>query len=58
MRYKQLVLRKLDELDNLLISFRSLLNSNPSIQQVDDQVERYKNKLEEIKTLINTEQEN
>jgi len=57
MRYKELVLRKLDELDNIQLGLQSLL-SNPSttLQQVENQIEKHKNKVGEIRTLINSEQ--
>lgn len=57
MRYKELVLRKLDELDNIQLGLQSLL-SNPSTtrQQVENQAEKHKAKVEEIRTLINSEQ--
>jgi hypothetical protein len=57
MRYKDLVLRKLDELDNIELGLQSLL-SNPSttVHQVQDQLEKHKNKVDEIRTLINSEQ--
>lgn len=57
MLYKSLVLRKLDELDNIMTGLRSLLNTSPSREQVENQIEKYVNKVEEIKTLVNVEQE-
>lgn len=57
MRYKSLVLRKLDELDNIMVGLNSILSQNPTREQVENQVEKYKNKIEEVKTLVNSEQE-
>lgn len=57
MRYKVLVSKKLDELNNIILGLNSLLSQNPTRQQVDNQIEKHKNKLEEIQTLINAEQE-
>ena len=58
MRYKELVTKKLDEVDNLHLGLRSLLSSPATtIQQVENQFEKIKNKVEEVKTLINSEQE-
>ena len=57
MRYKVLVSRKLDELDNIILGLKSLLSGNPSREQVENQFERSKSKIEEIQTLINAEQE-
>jgi len=57
MLYKFLVLKKLDELDNIMIGLRSLLNTTPSREQVENQIEKYINKVEEVKTLVNAEQE-
>lgn len=57
MRYKELVLRKLDELDNIQLGLQSLLSSpSTTIHQVQDQLEKHKNKVDEIRTLINAEQ--
>jgi hypothetical protein len=35
----------------------SLLSSNPTREQIENQIEKHKNKLEEIQTLVNAEQE-
>lgn len=56
MRYKQLVLQKLEELDNVTIGLQSLISRNPTREQLENQIEKYKTKLEDIKTLINSEQ--
>lgn len=57
MRYKTLVSRKLEELDNIILGLKSLLSGNPSRDQVDNQFTKSKDKIEEIQTLINTEEE-
>jgi hypothetical protein len=57
MRYKELVLRKLDELDNIQLGLQSLLSTpSTTVQQVENQMQKHKNKVEEIRTLINSEQ--
>ena len=57
MRYKDLVLKKLDEVENLHLGLQSLLTSPATtIQQVENQFDKIKNKVEEVKTLINSEQ--
>ena len=57
MRYKALVSRKLDELNNILLGLSSLLSHNPTREQIENQIEKHKSKLEEIQTLVNAEQE-
>ena len=57
MRYKALVSRKLDELNNIVLGLSSLLSRNPTREQIENQIEKHKSKLEEIQTLINAEQE-
>lgn len=57
MRYKDLVLKKLDEVENLHLGLQSLLASpTTTIQQIENQFDKVKNKVEEVKTLINSEQ--
>ena len=57
MRYKSLISRKLEELDNIILGLKSLLSGNPSRDQVENQFAKSKDKIEEIQTLINTEEE-
>lgn len=57
MRYKQIVSKKLDELDNVILGLKSLLSGNPSREQVENQFTKSKDKIEEIQTLINAEHE-
>jgi len=57
MRYKEHVLKKLEEVENLNLGLRSLLGiPSTTMQQVENQFEKIKNKVEEVKTLINSEQ--
>lgn len=57
MRYKQLVSKKLDELNNIMLGLNSLLSQNPTREQIQNQIEKHKSKVEEIQTLVNSEQE-
>ena len=57
MRYKQLVSKKLDELNNIMLGLNSLLSQNPTREKLQNQIEKHKNKVEEIQTLVNSEQE-
>mgnify|MGYP007071600878 CR=1 FL=1 len=58
MRYKSLVLKKLEALENSINGIKSLL-SQPGLtmEQVDSWHERVREKVAEIQTLINVEQE-
>ena len=58
MRYKVAVSKKLENFENNLTSLYSLL-SNPNLtrEQLDNWYTTAKEKLNEIQTLINTEQE-
>jgi hypothetical protein len=57
MRYKSLVTRKLEELDNIILGLKSLLSSNASREQIENQFTKSKEKIEDIQTLINVEVE-
>lgn len=57
MRQKQLVLKKLFEVSNLLNSKRALISTNRSREEVFQQFERVEQKLKEIEVLINRENE-
>lgn len=57
MRYKTLVSRKLEELSNFHLGLKSLLSTNSSREQIENQFDRIKDKIEEIQTLINVEVE-
>jgi hypothetical protein len=57
MRYKQPVEQKLDQLDNMLIGFESQFsNPNFTILIAKEMISKLKDKVEEIRTLINSEQ--
>jgi hypothetical protein len=57
MRYKQPVENKLDQLDNMLIGFEARLNDpNMSVLLAKEMLSTMKDKVEEIRTLINGEQ--
>jgi len=57
MRYKQPIENKLDQLENMLIGFESRL-SDPKMNLLlaKEMISKLKDKVEEIKTLINSEQ--
>ena len=57
MRYKQPVQNKLDQLENMLIGFESQF-SNPkfTVLIAKEMLSKLKDKVEEIRTLINAEQ--
>ena len=58
MRYKAIVTKKLEGLDNNLSSLNSLLSTpNLTREQLDAWYSAVKERLNEIQTLINTEQE-
>lgn len=57
MRYKSLVTRKLEELENIILGLRSALYNNPTREQIENQFEKSKSKIEEIQTLVNSEHE-
>ena len=58
MRYKELVLKKLEALSNSINGINSLLSQpNLSKQQFDTWHDMIKEKIAEIETLINAEQE-
>ena len=57
MRYKQPVENKLDQLDNMLIGFEARLNDpNMNILLAKELLSAMKDKVEEIRTLINSEE--
>jgi hypothetical protein len=58
MRYKQLVQDKLDQLENMLIGFGSRFSDpNFNIMQAKDMLSIMKDKVEEVRSLINGEQD-
>lgn len=58
MKSKDLVLKKIFELNNLLNSHRALLATNRSREEMYEHLERVKAKLQEIEVLINREDNN
>jgi len=57
MKYKQLILRKLFEINNFLNGQEALLSTGRSIDELRAQLERIRAKLQEIEVLINSESE-
>jgi len=58
MRYKQPVQQKLDQLENMLIGFQSQFsNPNFTIMIAKDMISALKDKVEEVRTLVNAEQD-
>ena len=58
MRYKQLVQDKLDQLENMLIGFGSRFSDpNFNVMQAKDMLDLMKDKVEEVRSLINGEQD-
>jgi hypothetical protein len=57
MRYKSLVSNKLEALDNSIARLNSLLSQNLTRDQFQEVVVTLREKIQEIQTLINAEQE-
>jgi hypothetical protein len=57
MKYKQLILRKIFELNNLINSQRALVSTSRPQEEIHAQLDRLKSKLEEIEVLIYSESE-
>jgi hypothetical protein len=58
MKYKQLILRKIFELNNLINGQKALLSTARSREELQAQLEKVESKLYEIEVLINSESEN
>lgn len=58
MKYKQLILRKIFELNNLINGQKALVSTARSKDEIQAQLERVESKLHEIEVLINSESEN
>lgn len=58
MKYKQLILRKIFELNNLINGQKALVSTARSRDEIQAQLERVESKLHEIEVLINSESEN
>lgn len=57
MKYKQLILRKIFELNNFLNGHDALLSTGRSVEELKSHIDKMKAKLQEIEVLINGEQE-
>jgi hypothetical protein len=57
MKYKQLILRKLFELNNLINSQRALVSTSRPQDEINSHLDKIKYKIEEIEVLINSENE-
>lgn len=57
MRYKTLVTNKLEALDNSIARLNSLLSQNLTRDQFQEVVATLREKIQEIQTLVNAEQE-
>lgn len=58
MKYKQLILRKIFELNNLINGQKALVSTARSREEIQTQLEKVESKLHEIEVLINSESEN
>jgi len=57
MKHKNLLLLKLEKIDSSLTNLSSLLNYTTDIREVKEQIFALKEKLSDIRTLINNENE-
>jgi hypothetical protein len=57
MKYKQLILRKIFELNNLINSQRALVSTSRPQDEINSHLDKIKSKIEEIEVLINSENE-
>lgn len=55
MRHKELILKRLESLDNDLTGLGSLLNYAKTVTEIKDKIWDIKDKLKDVQTLINTE---
>lgn len=58
MKYKQLILRKIFELNNLINGQKALVSTARSREEIQAQLEKVESKLHEIEVLINSESGN
>ena len=58
MKYKQLILKKIFELNNLINGQKALVSTARSREEIQAQLEKVESKLKEIEVLINSENEN
>jgi len=52
---KEIVLKKIQELNNFIIGAKSLLSTARSREEMENQLERIHSKIQEIEVLINRE---
>jgi hypothetical protein len=57
MRNKQLIIRKIFEVNNFLNGQEALLSTGRNVEEIKAQIEKIKAKLHEIEVLVNGEQE-
>lgn len=58
MRYKDLTIRKLEQLENQLNGLKaSFANPKLTIQDIQEHIDKTKERVEEIKTLVNADQQ-
>lgn len=57
MRQKQIVLRRIYELQNLINGQKALISTNRTREELNQQLERIEAKLHEIEVLVNRENE-
>ena len=56
MRYKDLVTRKLEQLENKLNGLKAVFaNPKATIQDIQEEIEKAKDTVDEIKTLVNAD---
>ena len=57
MKYKNIILKKMFELNNFLNGQEALLSTGRSADEIRQQIEKMRAKLQEIEVLINGEQD-
>jgi hypothetical protein len=57
MKYKNIILKKMFELNNFLNGQEALLSTGRSVDEIRQQIEKMRAKLQEIEVLINGEQD-
>jgi hypothetical protein len=57
MKYKQIILKKMFEINNFLNAQDALISTGRSAEEIKHQIERVRDKIREIEVLLNSEQE-
>lgn len=57
MKYKQLITKKLTELTNIISGQESMISRLRPPEELKDNLQHLRNKIEEVQVLINTEQD-